>query len=45
MSVRMVKSEMHRCPKGWQLDFSKVTMDMTIAPNFEAVLKPEYAQQ
>ena len=31
--------------KGWQLDFSKVTMDMTIAPNFEAVLKPEYAQQ
>ena len=23
MSVRMVKSEMHRCPKGWQLDFQK----------------------
>ena len=30
--------------KGWQLDFSKVEYDMTIAPDFEAVLKPEYAQ-
>ena len=30
--------------KGWQLDFSKVTRDMSIAPNFEPVLKPEYSQ-
>lgn len=30
--------------KGWQLDFGNVTRDMTIAPNFEAVLKPQYAQ-
>lgn len=30
--------------KGWQLDFSKVTVNMTIAPIFEPVLKPEYAQ-
>lgn len=29
--------------KGWQLDFDEVTANMTIAPNFEAVLKPEYA--
>lgn len=29
--------------KEWGLDFSKVTTDMTIAPKFEAVLKPEYA--
>ena len=29
--------------KGWQLDFTNVTRDMTIAPNFEAILKPEYA--
>ena len=29
--------------KGWQLDYTNVTCDMTIAPNFEAVLKPEYA--
>ena len=28
--------------KGWGLDFSKVTSDMTIAPVFEPVLKPEY---
>lgn len=28
---------------GWQLDFSKVTYNMTIAPDFEAKLKPEYA--
>lgn len=28
--------------KGWGLDFSKVTNNMTIAPEFEAVLKPEY---
>lgn len=28
---------------GWQLDYSKVTTDMTIAPNFSAQLKPEYA--
>ena len=31
--------------KGWQLDFKKVTANMTIAPNFEAKLKPEYATQ
>ena len=31
--------------KGWQLDFKKVTCDMTIAPSFEAVLKPEYRNQ
>ena len=31
--------------KGWQLDFKKVTCDMTIAPIFEAVLKPEYRNQ
>ena len=30
--------------KEWQLDFSKVTCDMTIAPTFEPVLKAEYAQ-
>lgn len=30
--------------KGWQLDFSKVTCDMMIAPNFEPVLKPEYTK-
>ena len=29
--------------KGWQLDFSKVTSNMVIAPNFEPQLKPEYA--
>lgn len=29
--------------KGWQLDYTNVTRDMIIAPNFEAVLKPEYA--
>lgn len=29
--------------KGWQLDYTNVTRDMTIAPNFEAKLKPEYA--
>ena len=28
--------------KGWQLDFSKVTYNMVIAPKFEAKLKPEY---
>ena len=28
--------------KGWGLDFSKVTSDMTIAPVFEPKLKPEY---
>ncbi len=28
--------------KGWGLDFSKVTTDMTIAPIFEPILKPEY---
>lgn len=27
---------------GWQMDFSNVTSGMTIAPNFEAVLKPEF---
>lgn len=30
--------------KKWGLDFSKVTSDMTIAPVFEAKLKPQYAQ-
>lgn len=30
--------------KEWQLDFSKVTTDMVIAPSFEAVLKPQYTQ-
>ena len=30
--------------KEWQLDFSKVTCDMTIAPTFEPVLKPEFTQ-
>ena len=30
--------------KGWQLDFSKVTYDMVIAPKFEPVLKPEFTQ-
>ncbi len=30
--------------KGWQLEFDNVTADMTIAPNFEPVLKAEYAQ-
>ena len=30
--------------KGWQLDYSKVTLNMTIAPDFEAKLKPEFAQ-
>lgn len=30
--------------KKWQLDYSKVTCDMDIAPSFEPVLKPEYAQ-
>lgn len=30
--------------KGWQLDFDNVTANMIIAPEFEAVLKPEYAQ-
>ena len=29
--------------KGWGLDFSSVTTDMVIAPIFEPVLKPEYA--
>lgn len=28
--------------KGWQLDSSKVTYNMVIAPNFEPKLKPEY---
>ena len=28
--------------KGWGLDFKKVKSDMTIAPIFEPVLKPEY---
>ena len=28
--------------KGWQLDSSKVTCDMVIAPKFEPQLKPEY---
>ena len=28
--------------KGWGLDFKKVTRDMTIAPKFEPILKPEY---
>ena len=27
--------------KGWQLDFDKVESDMTIAPNFEPVLKEQ----
>ena len=31
--------------KGWQLDFNCVLTDMTIAPNFEPVLKPEYQIQ
>ena len=31
--------------KGWGLDFSKVTANMTIAPKFEHKLKPEYATQ
>ena len=30
--------------KEWQLDFSKVTTDMVIAPSFEAVLKPQSTQ-
>ncbi|HCA05137.1 MAG TPA: SrtB family sortase [Ruminococcaceae bacterium] len=30
--------------KGWQLDFSKVTYNMVIAPKFEPKLKPQYAQ-
>lgn len=30
--------------KGWQLDFSKVTTNMTIAPNFEPVLRTEDEQ-
>lgn len=30
--------------KEWQLDFSKVTCNMTIAPTFEPVLKPEFTQ-
>lgn len=30
--------------KGWQLDFNVVSTDMTIAPNFEPVLKPEFRQ-
>lgn len=30
--------------KEWQLDFSNVTVNMTIAPTFEPVLKPEYQQ-
>lgn len=29
---------------GWQLDYSVVQTDMTIAPNFEAQLKPEFVQ-
>lgn len=29
--------------KKWQLDFSKVTCNMTIAPTFEPTLKPQYA--
>lgn len=29
---------------GWQLDFSKVTYNMVIAPNFTPKLKPQYAQ-
>ena len=28
--------------KGWGLDYSNVKYDMTIAPNFDAQLKPEY---
>ena len=31
--------------KGWGLDFNCVVTDMTVAPVFEAVLKPEYQQQ
>lgn len=30
---------------GWQLDYSKVTCDLTIAPSYEPVLKPEYRHQ
>ena len=30
--------------KGWQLDFSNVTQNMTIAPDFEPVLKEQYRQ-
>lgn len=30
---------------GWQLDYSKVTCDLVIAPSYEPVLKPEYRQQ
>lgn len=30
--------------KEWQLDYSKVTTDMDIAPSFEPVLKPQYTQ-
>ncbi len=30
--------------KGWQLDYSYVTRNMTIAPSFEPVLKEKYAQ-
>ncbi len=30
--------------KGWQLDFNCVVADMTIAPNFEPQLKPEFVQ-
>ncbi len=30
--------------KGWQLDFSHVTCNMTIAPSFEPVLKDEYVR-
>ncbi len=30
--------------KGWQLDFSKVEAEMTIAPNFEPVLKTDNTQ-
>ena len=30
--------------KGWQLEFNCVQADMTIAPNFEPQLKPEFAQ-
>lgn len=30
--------------KGWQLDYSNVVCDLTIAPSFEAKLKPQYDQ-
>ena len=31
--------------QGWGLDFDKVEANLTIAPVFEPVLKPEYADQ